>query len=102
MKVAIPHKIFHPPHVAEDTAGDDDLYGSKSGEVILKTRNIPQESITRSDIREIIDVWEEKFNKLTEGVRALELNTHEAHTHMDIVMRENRARECTVGDKQTD
>ena len=50
---------------------------------------MPQDTITRSDIREIIDGWEEKFNKLTEGVRALELNTHEVHTHMDIVMREN-------------
>ena len=54
---------------------------------------MPQDTITRSDIREIIDGWEEKFNKLTEGVRALELNTHEVHTHMDIVMRENHARE---------
>ena len=54
---------------------------------------MPQDTITRSDIREIIDGWEEKFNKLTEGVHALEMNTHEVHTHMDIVLRENRASE---------
>ena len=76
-------------HVAEDTAGEDDLYGSESGEVILKTRNMPQDMITRSDIREIIDGWEEKFSKLTEGVRAVEQGTHEVHAHMDS---ENRAR----------
>ena len=62
-------------------------------EVILKTRDMPQDPITRKDIRELIDGWEEKFNKITEGVRALKMNTHEVHTHMDIVMRENRARE---------
>ena len=82
------------PHVADtETAGDDDLYGSESGEVILKTRDTPQDPIARNDIREVIEGWEEKFNKITEGVRALEQNTHEVHTHMDIVMRENRARE---------
>ena len=39
------------PHMAEDTAGEDDLYGSESGEVILKNRNIPQDIVIRSDIR---------------------------------------------------
>ena len=53
---------------------------------------MPQDNVTRSDIREIIDGWEEKFNKLTDGVRALEQGTHEVHMHMHIVMRENRAR----------
>ena len=82
------------PHVADtENAGDEDLYGSESEEVILKTRNTPQNPITRKDIRELIDSWEEKFNKITEGVRALEMNTHEVHTHMDIVLRENRTSE---------
>ena len=80
------------PHVAEHIAGEDDLYGSESDEVILKNMNIPQDMITRSDLQEIIDGWEEKFNKLTEGVRAIEQGTHEVHAHMDIVMRNNRAR----------
>ena len=82
------------PHVADtETAGDEDLYGSESEEVILKTRDTPQDPITRKDIRELIDGWEEKFNKITEGMRALKMNTHEVHTHMDIVMRESRAPE---------
>ena len=69
---------------------DEDNSGGESDEVIL---NIPQDMITRSDLQEIIDGWEEKFNKLTEGVRTIEQGTHEVHAHMDIVMRENRARE---------
>ena len=92
VKVAIPHKIFQH-RTWPKTPLVMSLYGSESGEVILKTRDMPHDTITRSDIREIIDGWEEKFNKLTEGMRALELNTHEVHTHMDIVMMENRARE---------
>ena len=78
--------------MAEDTAGEDYLYGSESGEVISKTKNMPQDMITRSDIRKIIDGWEEKFNKLTDGLCALKQGTHEVHMNMDIVMRENRAR----------
>ena len=73
--------------------GEEDIYGSESGEVILKNMNIPQDMITRNDFQEIIDGWEEKFNKLTEGVCAIEHGTHEVHAHMDIVMRDNRARE---------
>ena len=59
-------------HVADmETAGDEDLYGSESEEVILKTSDTPQDPITRKDIQELIDSWEEKFNKITEEVRAL-------------------------------
>ena len=76
--------------MAEHIADEDDIYGSQSDEVILKNMNIPQDMITRSDLQEIIDGWEEKFNKLTEGVRAIEQGTHEVHMHMDIVMRDNR------------
>ena len=94
MTLAITHKIVGIfQHVAEHIAGEDDLYGSESDEVILKNMNIPQDMITRSDLQEIIDGWEEKFNKLTEGVRAIEQGTHEVHAHMDIVMRDNRLRE---------
>ena len=77
------------PHVADS----EDFYGSESEEVILKTRDTPHEPITQKDIRELIECWEEKFSKITEGVRVLEINTNDVHTHMDIVMRENRARE---------
>ena len=58
--------------------------------MVLKTPQLP---ITRKDLRELMDMWEEKFQKITEGVRALEIGTHDVHTHMDVVMRENRTRE---------
>ena len=78
------------PHVADsETTEEEDFYGSDE-EVILKT---PQDPITRKDIRELVNCWEEKFKKITEGVRALEIGMHDVHTHMDVVMRENRARE---------
>ena len=98
------------PHVAERVA--DDLYSSESEEVILKTTPVmSQDTITRSDLQDIIDGWEEKFDKLAEGVRAIEEGTHEkfdklaegvraieegthdVHAHVDMVMRENRAHE---------
>ena len=52
---------------------------------------MPQDPITRKDIRELIDCWEEEFKKITEGVRALEIGTHDVRTHMDVAMREHRA-----------
>ena len=81
---------YHDSHV-----GDED---SESEEVVFKTTpatspTTPPELITRSDLQEIIEGLEEKFHKLTEGVRAIEQATEEVHAHMDIVMRENRARE---------
>ena len=77
------------PHVADsETTEEEDFYGRD--EVILK---MPQDPITRKNIRELINCWEEKFKKITEGVRALEIGTHDVHTHMDVVMRENCARE---------
>ena len=78
-------------HVADvEPAEDEDMYGSDSGEVILKTREDP---ITRKDIQDLMNGWEDKFQKISEGVRALEMSTHDVHTHMDVVMRESRARE---------
>ena len=79
------------PHVVEGSEDvvEEENFNSESDEVILS----PQEPITRRDIRELIQSWEEKFNKMTEGVRALEISTHDVHTHMDTVMRESRARE---------
>ena len=81
------------PHVAERVA--DDLYSSESEEIILKTTPVmSQDTITRSDLQDIIDRWEEKFNKLVEGVRAIEEGTHNVHAHVDMVMRENRVETC--------
>ena len=93
------------PHVTERVA--DDLYSSESEEVILKTTPVmSQDTITRSDLQDIIDGWEEKFDKLAEGMRAIDEGTHEKFdklaegvraieegTHVDMVMRENRASE---------
>ena len=82
-----------PVSGTEHLAGNDDLYGSNSEEVILKKMDIPPDRITRSDLQEIIDGWEERFNRLTEGMRTIEQGMHEVHAHMDIVMKDNRARE---------
>ena len=81
---------FHDSHV-----GDED---SESEEVVFRTSPVTSpatqpELITRSDLQEIIEGWEEKFHKLTEDVRAFEQATEKVHAHMNIVMRDNRARE---------
>ena len=78
------------PHVVEESeeiVEEEDFYSEENDEVIL----LPQEPITRKDIRELVQSWEDKFQKMTEGVRALEMSTHDVHTHMDNVMKENRA-----------
>ena len=83
------------PHVepgsSEDMVEEEDFY-SESDEVILA----PQEPITRKDIRELVQSWEDKFNKMTEGVRALQMSTHDVHTHLDTVTRESCARESAL------
>ena len=77
---------------------EEDFY-SESDEVILS----PQEPITWRDSRELIQNWEDKFEKMTEGVRALEMSTHDVHTHLDTVTRrELRARVRTDVYQQTD
>ena len=81
---------YHNSHV-----GDAD---SESEEVVFKTTTatsstVPQEPITRSDLEEIIEGWNEKFRKLTEGMRAMEQATDEVHAHMDFVMRDSRVRD---------
>ena len=84
-----------PPHVVEESAEiveEEDFYSEDNDEVILS----PQEPITRRDIRELIKNWEDKFEKMTEGVRALEMRTHDVHMHLDTVTRESRARESAL------
>ena len=73
------------PHVeTEDMVEEEDFY-SESDEVILA----PQEPITRKDIRELMQSWEDKFQKMTEGVRT------PGHRHQ----RESRARVRTDGNQ---
>ena len=84
-----------PPHVVEESeeiVEEEDLYSEENDEVILSH----QEPITRRDIRELIKNWEDKFEKMTEGVRTLEISTHDVHTHLDTVTRESRARESAL------
>ena len=76
---------YHDLHV-----GDVDSEGE---EVAFKTTAATSSIalITRSDLEEIIEGWKEKFRKITDGMRAIEQATEEAHTHMDSVMRDSRA-----------
>ena len=82
------------PHVVEGSKDivEEEDFNSDNDEVILS----PQEPITWRDIRELIQNWEVKFEKMTEGVRALEMSTHDVHTHLDTVTRESRARESAL------
>ena len=74
------------PHVADiEPVEAEDVFGSDSEEVVLKS---PEDPITRKDIRELMNGWEDKFQKISKGVRALEMSTHDVHTHMDVVMRD--------------
>ena len=79
--------------LAVHMSGNDDLYGSDSEEVILKKIDSQTDMITSSDLQAVIDGWEERFEKLTEGMRTIERSTHEVHAHMDIVLKDNCARE---------
>ena len=75
--------------------GDEDSEGE---EVVFKPKTstsltAPPELITRGDLHEIIEGWKVKFQKLTEGVRTIQIATEEAHAHMDNVMWDNGARD---------
>ena len=82
------------PHMEPESSEDmveEDFY-NESDEVILA----PQEPITRKDIRELVKSWEDKFDNITEGMRALQMSTHDVHTHLDTVTRESHARESAL------
>ena len=83
------------PHVADtETAGDEDLdlWQWEWGGYIENQRHASRPN--HSERYPIVDRWlGGEIQQDHRGVRALEMNTHEVHTHMDIVMRENRARE---------
>ena len=46
----------------------------------------PPEIVTKSDLQEVIEGWKIKLQKLTEGVRAIQIATEEVHMHMDNLM----------------
>ena len=54
------------PHVAdsETREEEEDFYGSESEEVVLKTPQVP---ITRKDLRELIDIWEDNLRRSQKG-----------------------------------
>ena len=87
------------PHMAERVA--DDLYGSESEDIIMKTTPVmSQDTITRSDLQDIIHGGRKNStNWPAEGVRAIEEGTHDVHAHVDMVMQENRA--CENGQLAT-
>ena len=66
------------PHMAVHMSGNDDLYGSDSEEVIIKKIDSQKDMITSSDLQAVIDGWEERFEKLTEGMRTIERGQFEA------------------------
>ena len=81
---------YHDSHVGdEDSEGEEVVFKSTTS----TTLTAPPELITRSDLHEIIEGWKVKFQKLTEGVRAIQIATEEVHAHMDNVMLDNCARD---------
>ena len=75
---------YHDSHVGEeDSEGEEVVFKSTTSTSLTA----PPELITRSDLHEIIEGWKVKFQKLTEGVRAIQIATEEVHTHMDNAMR---------------
>ena len=84
---------YHDSHV-----GDEDSEGE---EVAFKpaTSTAPPELISRSDLHEIIEGWKVKFQKITDGMRAIEQATEEAHGHMDSVIRYSRARDSDTNNR---
>ena len=86
---------YHDSHVGDESEEEEVVFRVKTA----TSFTTPQEIITRSDLEEIIEGWQEKFRKLTEGMRAIELATEEAHAHMDSVMRDSRARDSDTNNR---
>ena len=80
---------FHDSHVGDDSEGEEVVFKATSS----TAPTTPPEIITKSDLQEVIEGWKIKFQKLMEGVRAIQIATEEVHTHMDNLMRDNCARD---------
>ena len=81
---------YHDSHVGdEESEGEEVVFKPTTSTSITA----PSELITRSDLHEIIEGWKVKFQKLTEGVRAIQIATEEVHAHMDNIKRDNCARD---------
>ena len=76
---------YHDSHVGdEDSEGEEVVFKPTTSTSITA----PPELITRSDLHEIIEGWKVKFQKLTEGVRAIQ-----TAMDMDNITRDNCARD---------
>ena len=86
------HEEYHDSHVGEDSEGEEVVFKTTSPTSLTE----PPEIITKQDLQEVIEGWKIKFQKLTEGVHAIQIATEEVHTHMDKVMRDS----CASDDAQ--
>ena len=59
---------FHDSHVGDDSEGEEVVVKATSS----TSPTAPPEIITKSDLQEVIEGWKIKFQKLTEGVRAIQ------------------------------
>ena len=81
---------YHDLHVGDDSEGEEVVFKATSS----TSFTAPPEIIAKKDLQEVIEVWKIKFQKLTEGVRAIQIATEEVHDeHMDKVMRDSCARD---------
>ena len=88
------HEEYHDPHVGEDSEDEEGVFkGVVEKATSSKMPTATPEIVTKSDLREVIEGWKIKFQKLTEGVRAIQIATEEIHSHMDNLMRDNCARD---------
>ena len=86
---------YHDSHVGEDSEGEEVVF--KDGVEVLENATSstaptpPPQMVTKSDLNEVIEGWKVKFQKLSEGMRAIQLATEEVHTHMDNLQRDSCA-----------
>ena len=86
------HEEYHDPHVGEDSEGEEVVFKGVVEKATSSTMpTAPPEIVTKSDLQEVIEGWKIKFQKLTEGVCAIQIATEEIHSHMDNLMRDNCA-----------
>ena len=90
------HEEYHDLHVGEDSEGEEVVF--KDGVEVVENATsstaltAPPEMVTKSDLHEVIEGWKIKFQKLTEGVCAIQIATEEVYTHMDNLQRDTAAR----------
>ena len=79
---------YHDSHVGEDSESEEVIFKE-----VVDEAAAPPEIVTKSDLQEVIEGWKIKFQKLTEGVRAIQVATEEVQTHIDNLQRDSCARD---------